>query len=53
VSEPQDAFVSKVRGRYRKQIIIKFKGEISGKLRKTLENLGAGWVIDVDPISIA
>jgi len=52
VSEPQDAFVSKIRSRYRKQMIIKFKKNISSGLRRGLENLGAGWIIDVDPISV-
>jgi len=46
--------VNKIRGRYRKQIIIKIKKdtlpEILGKNLKKLKN---GWIIDVDPISIS
>ena len=52
VSNPQDSFVPKVRGRFRRQIIIKYKGEISPQLRKILNGLGTGWIIDVEPISI-
>jgi primosomal protein N' (replication factor Y) (superfamily II helicase) len=52
ISEPQDAYVSKIRGRFRKQIIIKYKKEISPQLRKILNSLGQGWIIDVEPISI-
>ena len=51
-SEPQDAYVSKIRGRFRKQIIIKYKKEIPPQLRKILNGLGQGWIADVEPISI-
>lgn len=51
---PQNPLVSKIRGRYRKQIIIKLsKNEVPKSLAKILKNLGKGWIIDVDPISIA
>jgi primosomal protein N' (replication factor Y) len=53
ISEPQDSFVATVRGRRRKQIIIKLKNKlISPELQKILVALPAGWIIDVDPISI-
>jgi len=52
ISEPQDSYVSKIRGRFRKQIIVKYKKEISPQLRKVLSGLGQGWIVDVDPISI-
>jgi primosomal protein N' (replication factor Y) (superfamily II helicase) len=52
ISEPQDSYVPKIRGRFRKQIIIKYKKEISSQLRKILNGLGQGWIIDVNPISI-
>ena len=52
LSEPEDGYVPKIRGRFRKQIIIKYTKEIPPKLRKILNGLGQGWIIDVDPISI-
>ncbi|MDP1833488.1 MAG: primosomal protein N' [Candidatus Moranbacteria bacterium] len=53
ISEPQDSFVANVRGRYRKQIIIKLKNKtVTERIRAILSNLPAGWIIDVDPISI-
>jgi primosomal protein N' (replication factor Y) len=51
-TEPEDAFVPKVRGRYRKQLVIKFKGEMPPELKKELRKLGPGWIIDVDPVLI-
>jgi len=54
LTEPFSPLVNKIRGRYRKQIIIKIKKdtlpEILGKNLKKLKN---GWIIDVDPISIS
>jgi primosomal protein N' (replication factor Y) len=51
---PQDPLVSKIRGRSRKQIIIKFTGlEIPENLSKIIKKLGKGWIIDIDPISLA
>ncbi len=53
LSPPQDSFVSKVRGRFRKQLLIKISDEKSfEKIKTYLENLPAGWIIDTDPISI-
>ncbi len=53
VTEPQDAFVSKIRGRYRKQILIKIpSSEIPGNIKKIISSLPYGWIIDVDPISL-
>lgn len=56
VSEPLDPMVSKIRGKFLRQIIIK-KGSDSNKLPveliKFLSSLSSGWTIDVDPISIA
>lgn len=53
ITPPQDSFVSKVRGRFRKQILIKISDEKSfEKIKTYLGNLPAGWIIDVDPISI-
>ncbi|MFA6973711.1 MAG: primosomal protein N' [Parcubacteria group bacterium] len=52
VSEPQDAFVSNVRGRFRKQILLKISGDIPENIKQLLQSLPVGWNIDVDPISI-
>jgi len=53
VSDPQNSFISKIRVRFRKQIVIKILGQdISKELRATLHSLPSGWIIDVDPISI-
>jgi primosomal protein N' (replication factor Y) len=53
ISLPQDPFVPKIRGRFRSQIIIKIKEEKElEKIKKELENLPNGWVIDIDPVSV-
>ena len=52
VSEPQDAYLPNIRGRLRKQIIIKLGGNFSENLKRTLKSLPNGWSIDVDPIII-
>ena len=52
ITEPEDSFVPKIRGRYRKQLVIKFKDEMPPELKKELRKLGSGWIIDVDPISL-
>jgi primosomal protein N' (replication factor Y) (superfamily II helicase) len=54
IFEPQNAFLPNIRGRFRKQIIIKIKDgpEIPEKIRKILISLSHGWIIDIDPISI-
>ena len=51
---PQDLFVPKVRGRFRKQILIKLKNKPDSfnKIKMYLENLPNGWIVDVDPVSI-
>ena len=49
---PNPAFLPKLAGRYRYQIILKIKNEagISPKLRTALtEAVSAGWTVDVDP----
>ncbi len=50
----QDPLNPKLRGRYRKQIIIKISSgkEFPKKLKNILHTLGNGWIIDVDPISL-
>jgi len=56
ISEPHDPLVTKIRGRFRKQIIIKFKKEhteIPAAVQTILKNLSTDWIIDIDPISIA
>lgn len=52
ISDLQDPLSPKIRGRFRKQIIIKIKEEIPHNLGLTLQKLGPGWIIDVDPISV-
>jgi len=54
VSEPQDAFIPNVRGRFRKQIILRLSaGEnIPDDLKKILISLSSDWLIDIDPIAI-
>lgn len=52
VSKPQDPLVPKVRGRFRKQMVIKFKADMPQALRKILEKLGSEWITDIDPIGI-
>ncbi|MCK9379026.1 MAG: primosomal protein N' [Candidatus Moranbacteria bacterium] len=50
---PQDLLVHNVRGKYRRQIIIKYTGkDIDLKIKKAIQSLGPGWIIDRDPISI-
>jgi len=53
ISEPQEAYVSKVRGRFRRQIVIKIKeGKVPASILKILKSLPSGWIVDVEPISI-
>lgn len=53
IAEPQNSFIANVRGRHRKQIIVKLKNKvISPEIKNILSALPAGWLIDVDPISI-
>ena len=52
-TEPEDSLLSKIRGRFRKQMVIKCKsGKIPNLLEKELKKLGTGWIIDVDPVSL-
>lgn len=56
ISEIHSPLVSKVRGRFRKQIIIrinKSQQELPEEINKILKQLSADWIIDVDPILIA
>lgn len=53
VFEPFIPKLSKIRDKFRKQIVIKLRcKEIPEELERTLKNLGSEWIIDVDPISI-
>ncbi|MFA6159926.1 MAG: primosomal protein N' [Parcubacteria group bacterium] len=52
ISEPHTPLLSKIRGRYRKQMIVKFPDKIPIELEKEIRKLKAGWIIDQDPISI-
>jgi primosomal protein N' (replication factor Y) len=55
IYSPQNPLVSNIRGRWRKQIIIKLTHkifEVSPGITKTLNFLPNGWIIDVDPITI-
>lgn len=52
ISEPHTPLLPKIRGRYRKQMIIKFQNKIPIKLEKEIKKLGSGWIIDRDPVSI-
>lgn len=55
IYEPHGPLLSRVRGRWRKQIIIKFSNtnpKIDSAMKKILNSLPIGWIIDVDPISI-
>ncbi len=58
---PQEPLTPKLRGRYRQQIIIKYKPlrqttenypSIPKKLLKNIQALKSGWLIDIDPINI-
>ena len=52
VTEPHNPLLYKIRGRFRKQIIIKVKSKKNLELlKKTLKKTDHGWIIDVDPIS--
>ena len=51
---PQEMLLSNIRGRYRRQIILKAKDypKLPTRLKTILKSLGSGWTIDVDPLSI-
>lgn len=52
---PLSPLVSNIRGKHRKQIIIKLKDSenIPSEIRKVIEKLSSDWIIDIDPIQIA
>jgi primosomal protein N' (replication factor Y) len=55
ISEPTNSFVPKIRGKFRQQMIIKYKSKnkiMPSALARELKKLNAGWIIDIDPISI-
>jgi primosomal protein N' (replication factor Y) len=52
ISEPRDAFVPNIRGRWRKQLLLKINGSIPKDLEKNLKSLPNGWIIDINPITI-
>ncbi|MFZ2188176.1 MAG: primosomal protein N' [Candidatus Moraniibacteriota bacterium] len=52
ISAPANAFVSKIRGRFRQQIILKFQKQLPEKIETLLKALPAGWIVDIDPISL-
>ena len=53
ISQPQPAYLSKIRGRYRWQIIIKAPPEkLPASVIKIIKALPSQWLIDIDPISI-
>ena len=52
ISAPADSFVSKIRGRFRQQIILKFQTQLPEKIMTILKALPTGWIIDIDPISL-
>ncbi len=51
---PHDPFVPKVRGRFRKQILMKIPADtpLPGEIRDVIYALPTGWIVDVDPIGI-
>ncbi|MCX6761875.1 MAG: primosomal protein N' [Candidatus Moranbacteria bacterium] len=52
ISVPTDSFVPKIRGRYRRQMLLKFQKQLPKEILIILKSLPTGWVIDIDPISI-
>jgi primosomal protein N' (replication factor Y) len=55
ISEPHEPLVSKVRSKFKKQLIIKVRGknaELPDNLKNIIKKFGNGWIIDVNPISI-
>jgi len=52
LSAPADAFVPNIRGKHRRQIILKFQKKLPQKSLAILKSLPAGWIIDIDPISL-
>ncbi len=55
IFDAQTPLLAKIRGRFRKQIVIRIKGKkaaIPESLQKNIQALPYGWQIDVDPISL-
>jgi len=52
ISPPADAYVSKIRRRFRRQLILKFPEKLPQEILIILNALPTGWVIDIDPASI-
>ncbi|MEI6587729.1 MAG: primosomal protein N' [Candidatus Moraniibacteriota bacterium] len=52
ISAPANSLVSKIRGRFRQQIILKFQKQLPEKIITILKALPTGWIIDIDPISL-
>jgi primosomal protein N' len=53
ISEPQDAYLARIRGRYRRQIVLKTTTDKwPEEIVKILKSLSSQWIVDVDPISI-
>ncbi len=52
ITAPQDCFSAKIRGKFRKQLIIKFDSFLEKKIATVLASLSSNWIIDIDPISI-
>jgi primosomal protein N' len=55
IYEPHAPLLSKIRGSFRKQLIMKFienDRKINLETQRFLGSLPAGWSLDVDPISI-
>ncbi len=52
VTAPQDCFSAKIKGKFRKQLIIKFDSFLEKKIAAILGSLSSGWIVDIDPISI-
>jgi primosomal protein N' (replication factor Y) (superfamily II helicase) len=52
ITMPQNPLVSRVRGKFKKQIIINFKNILPRPLKKIIKKLDHKWIIDVDPINI-
>ncbi|TAK96934.1 primosomal protein N' [Patescibacteria group bacterium] len=54
ISLPHNPLVAKIRGRVRKQIVLKITATtVPAEIHSTIKRLGTGWIVDVDPIGIA
>lgn len=55
IFDVQTPLLAKIRGRFRQQIVIRIKGKnalIPDNLKKNIQSLSHGWLVDVDPISL-